>query len=207
MATKWKNSLLLIFAVIFCLGGWFTTYVSSNRMNTVDNIFYEMNNNVVESVYLKENLADFKPTKIEDISPDQVEIYRQRYGDLGTQILDIKSQYQERLELAVEEKTKETLQKERDDKIKAIVENFTDDEAVKKKIIDEEMAYIKKNKKTIEEDIKPYLSDANELYHYFFKDTQTGDVYTNVEGLNKYSTETEVRENPKISSSRKSEKL
>lgn len=194
MATKWKNSLLLIFAVIFCLGGWFTTYVSSNRMNTVDNIFYEMNNNVVESVYLKENLADFKPTKIEDISPDQVEIYRQRYGDLGTQILDIKSQYQERLELAVEEKTKETLQKERDDKIKAIVENFTDDEAVKKKIIDEEMAYIKKNKKTIEEDIKPYLSDANELYHYFFKDTQTGDVYTNVEGLNKYSTETEVRE-------------
>lgn len=194
MATKWKNSLLLIFAVIFCLGGWFTTYVSSNRMNTVDNIFYEMNNNVVESVYLKENLADFKPTKIEDISPDQIEIYRQRYGDLGTQILDIKSQYQERLELAVEEKTKETLQKERDDKIKAIVENFTDDEAVKKKIIDEEMAYIKKNKKTIEEDIKPYLSDANELYHYFFKDTQTGDVYTNVEGLNKYSTETEVRE-------------
>jgi signal transduction histidine kinase len=163
-------------------------------MNTVDNTFYEMNNNVVESVYLKENLADFKPTKIEDISPDQVEIYRQRYGDLGTQILDIKSQYQERLELAVEEKTKETLQKERDDKIKAIVENFTDDEAVKKKIIDEEMAYIKKNKKTIEEDIKPYLSDANELYHYFFKDTQTGDVYTNVEGLNKYSTETEVRE-------------
>lgn len=197
MATKWKNSLLLIFAVIFCLGGWFTTYVSSNRMNTVDNIFYEMNNNVVESVYLKENLADFKPTKIEDISPDQVEIYRQRYGDLGTQILDIKSQYQERLELAVEEKTKETLQKERDDKIKAIVENFTDDEAVKKKITDEEMAYIKKNKKTIEEDIKPYLSDANELYHYFFKDTQTGDVYTNVEGLNKYSTETEVRENLK----------
>lgn len=194
MATKWKNSLLLIFAVIFCLGGWYTTYVSSNRMNTVDNTFYEMNNNVVESVYLKENLADFKPTKIEDISPDQVEIYRQRYGDLGTQILDIKSQYQERLELAVEEKTKETLQKERDDKIKAIVENFTDDEAVKKKIIDEEMAYIKKNKKTIEEDIKPYLSDANELYHYFFKDTQTGDVYTNVEGLNKYSTETEVRE-------------
>lgn len=194
MATKWKNSLLLIFAVIFCLGGWFTTYVSSNRMNTVDNTFYEMNNNVVESVYLKENLADFKPTKIEDISPDQVEIYRQRYGDLGTQILDIKSQYQERLELAIEEKTKETLQKERDDKIKAIVENFTDDEAVKKKIIDEEMAYIKKNKKTIEEDIKPYLSDANELYHYFFKDTQTGDVYTNVEGLNKYSTETEVRE-------------
>lgn len=194
MATKWKNSLLLIFAVIFCLGGWFATYVSSNRMNTVDNTFYEMNNNVVESVYLKENLADFKPTKIEDISPDQVEIYRQRYGDLGTQILDIKSQYQERLELAVEEKTKETLQKERDDKIKAIVENFTDDEAVKKKIIDEEMAYIKKNKKTIEEDIKPYLSDANELYHYFFKDTQTGDVYTNVEGLNKYSTETEVRE-------------
>lgn len=194
MATKWKNSLLLIFAVIFCLGGWYTTYVSSNRMNTVDNTFYEMNNNVVESVYLKENLADFKPTKIEDISPDQVEIYRQRYGDLGTQILDIKSQYQERLELAVEEKTKETLQKERDDKIKAIVENFTDDEAVKKKIIDEEMTYIKKNKKTIEEDIKPYLSDANELYHYFFKDTQTGDVYTNVEGLNKYSTETEVRE-------------
>lgn len=194
MATKWKNSLLLIFAVIFCLGGWYTTYVSSNRMNTVDNTFYEMNNNVVESVYLKENLADFKPTKIEDISPDQVEIYRQRYGDLGTQILDIKSQYQERLELAVEEKTKETLQKERDDKIKAIVENFTDDEAVKKKIVDEEMAYIKKNKKTIEEDIKPYLSDANELYHYFFKDTQTGDVYTNVEGLNKYSTETEVRE-------------
>ncbi|MCM2138432.1 sensor histidine kinase [Vagococcus fluvialis] len=194
MATKWKNSLLLIFAVIFCLGGWFTTYVSSNRMNTVDNTFYEMNNNVVESVYLKENLADFKSTKIEDISPDQVEIYRHRYGDLGTQILDIKSQYQERLELAVEEKTKETLQKERDDKIKAIVENFTDDEVVKKKIIDEEMTYIKKNKKTIEEDIKPYLSDANELYHYFFKDTQTGDVYTNVEGLNKYSTETEVRE-------------
>ncbi|MFI3621492.1 sensor histidine kinase [Vagococcus fluvialis] len=194
MATKWKNSLLLIFAVIFCLGGWFTTYVSSNRMNTVDNTFYEMNNNVVESVYLKENLADFKSTKIEDISPDQVEIYRHRYGDLGTQILDIKSQYQERLELAVEEKTKETLQKERDDKIKAIVENFTDDEAVKKKIVDEEMAYIKKNKKTIEEDIKPYLSDANELYHYFFKDTQTGEAYTNVEGLNKYSTETEVKE-------------
>lgn len=194
MATKWKNSLLLIFAVIFCLGGWYITYVSSNRMNTVDNTFYEMNNNVVESVYLKENLADFKPTKLEDISLDQVEIYRHRYGDLGTQISDIKSQYQERLELAVEEKTKESLQKERDDKIKAIVENFTDDEAVKKKIIDEEMAYIKKNKKTIEEDIKPYLSDANELYHYFFKDTQTGDVYTNVEGLNKYSTETEVRE-------------
>lgn len=194
MATKWKNSLLLIFAVIFCLGGWYTTYVSSNRMNTVDNTFYEMNNNVVESVYLKENLADFKPTKLEDISLDQVEIYRHRYGDLETQISDIKSQYQERLELAFEEKTKETLQKERDDKIKAIVENFTDDEAVKKKIIDEEMTYIKKNKKTIEEDIKPYLSDANELYHYFFKDTQTGDVYTNVEGLNKYSTETEVRE-------------
>lgn len=194
MATKWKNSLLLALAVIFCLGGWYTTYVSFNRMNTADNRFHEMNNNVIESIYLKENLADFKPTKMEDVSPDQIEIYRHRYGDLETQILDIKAQYQERLELAVEEKTKESLQKERDDKIKAIVENFTDDEVVKKKIIDEEVAYIKKNRKTIEEEIKPYLSDANELYRYFIKDTQTGDVYTNVDGLSKYATDAEVKE-------------
>lgn len=193
MATKWKNSLLLMLAVLFCLGGWYVAYASFNRINDVRGTHYAMSRTAVESIYLTENLEELTVTKPTEISQEQVDVYRYRYGGLETQVFDIKGQYQPKIELVKEEKEKKKLEKERDKKIAAVVQNFTDDEAVKNKIIEEEKKYIEANKKTIEADVKLSLEHINNYYYYYFKDIQTGEVYTNLNGLTKYSTDKDVK--------------
>ena len=163
-------------------------------MNTVQGTNYEMDTPIVESIYLKDNSGKLRDTVLEEISQEQVDMYRNYYGDLGTQVLDIKNQYQSKLETVKESKEKETLLKERDKKIDDVVQNFKDDNIVKNKIIEEEKSYIETNKKEIATDSKSYLNTANEYFYYYFKDTQTGDVYTNINGLTKYASNDEIKD-------------
>ena len=195
MATKWKNSLLLIASVILCLGGWLLTTVSYNRQ-----IFSESNRDYEEhvmrdAIYTEYFLKNDLETEKENITKEQIEMYRTRYGGMGTQLTDIQNQYQTKIDEAKaskDNKRVEELKKEKDKKIQAIIENFTDDNVVKDKIIKEEKDYVEKNKKKIAERIKYQVEDANKNYRYFYKD-ETGDiVLTNVLGLNKYSTKQEI---------------
>ncbi|MEG0601115.1 MAG: HAMP domain-containing sensor histidine kinase [Vagococcus sp.] len=193
MATKWKNRLLFVLATFLCLGGWFMTYISSDRVSTADSTNYGLDFLMVESIYVNETIKDYEKNRLKDISQEEVENYRNRYGDLGAQVLDIKNQYEEKIVTTTDEKEQAKLKKERDSKIQAIVENFSDDEVVKKKIIEEEKEYLKRHKKQILTDSSNYISQANESFQYYFKDAQTGEIYTNVSELTKYSSDKEIK--------------
>lgn len=188
MAIKWKNKLYLVLATLFCLGGWYLTYASLTRMNTSEGFNDYFNHQVTDSLYIKENIDDFPKTKLEDISMEQIDAYRLRFGDFGTQVEDIRSQYLAELSQVTDSDKIKDLEKERDVKIKAIIENFTNDDVVKEKIIKEEAEYLKKHKKSLLQEIEPFLSDAENLYQYYYKDEGTGVIYTNIAGLSKYSS-------------------
>ncbi|MEG2707842.1 MAG: histidine kinase dimerization/phospho-acceptor domain-containing protein [Vagococcus sp.] len=192
MAIKWKNKMWLALAVLFCLGGWYLTVVSFNRTNTVESFNNYFDSRITDAIYLKENLNQLEEKKSTDVTSDQIENYRTRYGSLGNQVEDVRNQYQEKLAGTTDKKRIAELVKERDQKIKAILDNFTNDDVVKEKILTEETDYLTKHKKEIEKAIKPYLEDAYNLYQYYFKDEQTGKAYTNVSGLTQYSSKEEV---------------
>lgn len=196
MGTKWKNSLLLIASVFFCLGGWYLASLSFSRVenarfDTADK--NQLSYLLLESIYAKEIITDFKGTDPKNITFDQIEAYRYEYGDLGNQVSSIQAQYQGKIEATQEEKAKEVLVAERDKKIKAILDNFTDDEVVKEKIIKEEKDYIAKNKKRLIKDIEPNIQIGNENYFYYFKDGNSNITYTNVASLNSFSSDAEVK--------------
>lgn len=163
-------------------------------MTTVDATSYTPDFLMMESLYTKANIDNFEKDRLKNISQEEIENYRNRYGDLGTQVLDIKTQYEDRLSSITDKKEQSKLRKERDSKINAIVENFTDDEVVKKKILAEETEYLDRHKKRILSDVTNYVNQADESYKYYYKDAQTGEVYTNVANLTKYSSDKEVKE-------------
>ncbi len=116
------------------------------------------------------------------VTAEEIEEHRYRYGDLSTQVSNIKGQYEHKIQDALLAGNKEVADAyiaERDKKIEDITNNFKSDEHVRAKIVKEKEQKIDEYFREIEN----YRSDFmryKALFTYYLKNTATGEVYTNV---------------------------
>lgn len=133
------------------------------------------------------------------VTPEEIEEYRYRYGDLQSQLDSIRNQYQSETgevttetatdavqEGASEEATttvqtpNDALLAERDKKLADITKNFTDDNYVQQKIQAEKEAEVDAYYKSIEYAKNDVLSQKEDFV-YDFKNVETGEHFTNGE--------------------------
>ncbi|HWJ77584.1 MAG TPA: HAMP domain-containing sensor histidine kinase [Niallia sp.] len=191
MATKWKNRVLFVVSVLlltFGLSGiipsinWVNDYATHDYFES--SLFYDNLGEFTD--YLSKYELNYIPIeeakKQISVSSEEIEAYRYYYGNLSEQISNIKGQYEDRIQEAKinnNKKEEEKLTKERDTKIEDITQNFESDEYVEKKI--------RKEKETKLDDYYQQLQDNKasgskrlDMFSYYFKNTTTGKVYTNV---------------------------
>lgn len=191
MATKWKNRVLFVVSVLlltFGLSGiipsinWVNDYATHDYFES--SLFYDNLGEFTD--YLSKYELNYIPIeeakKQITVSSEEIEAYRYYYGNLSEQISNIKGQYEDRIQEAKinnNKKEEEKLTKERDTKIEDITQNFESDEYVEKKI--------RKEKETKLDDYYQQLQDNKasgskrlDMFSYYFKNTTTGKVYTNV---------------------------
>ncbi len=184
MIKEWK-SLLVLMCLIWTIFGIFTFYnvgyqyigksyfESENFQHEIDNFTAELGPLVINVP----NAEDLK-NKIE-ITQTEIEDHRNYYGTLGQQIDNIKAQYEQRIQEAVDANATELktkLETERDNKIKDITANFEDDEHVKKKILAEKEALIDKYIKAAQGEAKNFGKNYN-YWSYELTNTETGKTY------------------------------
>ncbi|WP_144510487.1 histidine kinase dimerization/phospho-acceptor domain-containing protein [Bacillus sp. FJAT-22090] len=132
------------------------------------------------------------------VTPDEIEEYRFRYGNLESQLESIKNQYAgneettttvesaddgtttEKTETETDKAFEEASKLERDKKIADITKNFTDDSYVENKIRLEKEAQVDAYFKSIEQAKNDFINE-NEDFSYSLKNTETGERFTNGE--------------------------
>ncbi|UNT55243.1 sensor histidine kinase [Lysinibacillus capsici] len=184
MVKKWK-SLLVLMCLIWTVFGIFTFYhvgyqyigksyfESENFQHEIDNFTAELGPLVINVP----NAEELK-NKIE-ITQTEIDDHRNYYGTLGQQIENIKAQYEQRIQEAVDANATELktkLETERDTKIKDITANFEDDEHVRKKIFAEKEELIDKYIKAAQTESKSF-SKTYDYWSYELTNTETGEIY------------------------------
>lgn len=184
MIKKWK-SLLVLMCLIWTIFGIFTFYnvgyqyigksyfESENFQHEIDNFTAELGPLVI-NVPNEEELKN----KIE-ITQTEIEDHRNYYGTLGQQIDNIKAQYEQRIQEAVDANATELktkLETERDTKIKDITANFENDEHVRKKILAEKEALIDKYIKAAQSESKSF-GKTYDYWSYELTNKETGKIY------------------------------
>ncbi|MFD1927392.1 histidine kinase dimerization/phospho-acceptor domain-containing protein [Sporosarcina siberiensis] len=110
------------------------------------------------------------------VTREEIEEHRNRYGSLGDQISDIQGQYMDRIAEAAEAKNKvleESLTKERDNKIEDIQKNFENDTHVEEKIRTEKTVAIDHYLESIKD------SEARSFpIYYKFTDVKNGETFS-----------------------------
>lgn len=145
----------------------------------------------LESYVLTDFNAEEAKKKV-TVRNDEIEYYRNYYGSLSEQVENIRSQYEERILEAEEEgntKLKERLEKERDEKINDITQNFKSDDYVKEKILKIKYAMIDEYAKQYESKKEEFLN-TNKQFSFYFKNVDTGKVFQNGSNDNSVYKET-----------------
>jgi len=148
-------------------------FQSENFQHEIDNFTAELGPLVLNVP----NAADFKD-EIE-ITQSEIEDHRNYYGTLGQQIDNIKQQYGQRIQEAVDANAAELqikLETERDNKIKDITANFENDEHVRKKIRAEKEALIDKYIKSVQAEAKSFGKNYD-YWSYELTNIETGKIY------------------------------
>lgn len=159
---------------------------------------WEFENEVVEFIDLL-YMFEFNHLSKEDlktkisVTQDEINEHRYRYGDLSEQILSIREQYEFRIQEATDNNDTEILElltEERDTKIADITNNFKSDDHVRSKVLAEK-----------EQTLDYYFQELNDqkgrfgryiaAFQYYFKDTETGEYFTNVANADRGLTKTE----------------
>ncbi len=202
MATKWKSKLIAIFSAVLFVYGLNGLIVGINfgSMYTDSSYFqsWEFENEVVEFIDLL-YMFEFNHLSKEDlktkisVTQDEINEHRYRYGDLSEQILSIREQYEFRIQEATDNNDTEILElltEERDTKIADITNNFKSDDHVRSKVLAEK-----------EQTLDYYFQELNDqkgrfgryiaAFQYYFKDTETGEYFTNVANADRGLTKTE----------------
>lgn len=184
MVKKWK-SLLVLMCLIWTVFGIFTFYhvgyqyigksyfESENFQHEIDNFTAELGPLVINVP----NAEELK-NKIE-ITQTEIDDHRNYYGTLGQQIENIKAQYEQLIQEAVDANATELktkLETERDTKIKDITANFEDDEHVRKKIFAEKEELIDKYIKAAQTESKNF-SKTYDYWSYELTNTENGKIY------------------------------
>lgn len=191
MATKWKNRFLIcLWAIMFTLGLSGILSVFANGGGYIHEDYFhtpEFQSELDQSAgYL--SMFELNPTTLEEakksitVTEDEINEHRYRYGSLPEQIENIKAQYEERIQGAKIAENKEALDAfiaERDTKIADITNNFKSDEYVSKKVKKEKEKRIEEYYHKRENYRSDYLR-YKESFHYYFKNSVTGKVYTDL---------------------------
>lgn len=183
MREKWKPLLGLICLTWFIFGIFTFSkigyqYAGKSYFQS-ENFQHELDNFQADLGPLVLNLPTAEELKSKiTVSQNEIEEHRNYYGSLGTQIDNIKSQYEDRIQEAAnnnaaELKTK--LEVERDAKIKDITKNFEDDEYVRKKIVAQKGVLIDQYIKAVKDEAKDFVKN----YSYFSYEltNDDGDTY------------------------------
>ncbi|MFJ8461897.1 histidine kinase dimerization/phospho-acceptor domain-containing protein [Lysinibacillus xylanilyticus] len=184
MLKNWKPLLTLI-CLIWVIFGIFTfsnigyQYIGKSYFQS-DDFQHELDNFQSELGPLVLNLPVAKDLKSKIVvTQNEIEEHRNRYGTIGSQIENIKAQYEERIQEAANVNAtdlKTKLEKERDEKIKDITANFEDDEHVRKKILADREALIDQYIKAAQDEAKNFVKNNN-YWSYELTNTETGKTY------------------------------
>ncbi|MEX3745088.1 MULTISPECIES: sensor histidine kinase [Lysinibacillus] len=184
MLKNWKP-LLALLCFVWVVFGIFTftkvgyQYIGKSYFQS-DDFQHELDNFQSElgPLVLNKPTAEDLKSKIE-VTQSDIEEHRNRYGTIGSQIDNIKAQYEERIQEATNVNAtdlKTKLEKERDEKIKDITANFEDDEHVRKKILAEREALVDQYIKAVNNEAKSFTQNYNYM-SYELKNTETGKTY------------------------------
>lgn len=184
MLKNWKPLLALI-CLIWVIFGIFTfsnigyQYIGKSYFQS-DDFQHELDNFQSELGPLVLNLPVAKDLKSKIVvTQNEIEDHRNRYGTIGSQIDNIKAQYEERIQEAANVNAtdlKTKLEKERDEKIKDITANFEDDEHVRKKILADKKALVDQYIKAAQDEAKNFVKNYN-YWSYELTNTETGKTY------------------------------
>ena len=138
------------------------------------------------------------------VTADEMEEYRNRYGNLESQLESIQQQYASptgevttvteetttTTEPTATETTNEPFITERDKKMEDITKNFTDDSYIEQKIRLEKEAQVDAYYQSIERVKNDFLIENDDI-NYDFKNVETGERFTNgdIESNNSFSKE------------------
>ncbi|WP_374964047.1 histidine kinase dimerization/phospho-acceptor domain-containing protein [Lysinibacillus sp. RS5] len=184
MLKNWKPLLALI-CLIWVIFGIFTfsnigyQYIGKSYFQS-DDFQHELDNFQSELGPLVLNVPVAKDLKSKIVvTQNEIEEHRNRYGTIGSQIDNIKAQYEERIQEAANVNAtdlKTKLEKERDEKIKDITTNFEDDEHVRKKILADKEALVDQYIKAAQDEAKNFVKNNN-YWSYELTNTETGKTY------------------------------
>lgn len=119
-----------------------------------------------------------------EVTDADIREHRYRYGDLEAQLSNIKAQYEGKIDgakSAGDTSAADTLIAERDKKLADITNNFKSDEYVRQKVAAEKLQKLQQYDEETQA-FKSQLAHYKKGYLYYFRDGDTGQVYTNIEG-------------------------
>ncbi len=117
-----------------------------------------------------------------EVSQDEIDEHRYRYGTLSEQIASINEQYKydiQEAERTGNEEMARLYKEERDRKIEDISANFTNDEHVSKKIISEKEQEINRHFQELQS-ARVELERYKSVFTYYLKEKTSGKTYSNL---------------------------
>ncbi|QOR68742.1 GHKL domain-containing protein [Cytobacillus suaedae] len=192
MDTKWKDRIVIVGLLVlisFGLSG-FVTAIFNEKDYLEPNYFKTSQFERTIQDYTKYiNAFDISYQSIEEmkqnivVSQQEMEEYRSRYGvNLAGQIVSIEQEYSYKIEEAKTNnnpKIEKLYVKERDEKIEEITKVFEDDEYVKSILKNEKEEKINQYFNELEQ-FKGTYETYEDAFVYYLKNTNTGEVFTNV---------------------------
>lgn len=192
MGTKSKNKMIFVIWILlftFGLSGIISglcngkDYIKKDYFQTKQ--FEDQLNQFI--AYLKmfelSNINKEEIKKKITVTAEEIEEHRYRYGDLSTQVSNIKSQYEHKIQdalLAGNKEVADAYVAERDRKIEDITNNFKSDEHVRAKVVKEKEQKVDNYFREIEKYRLESERYNKDLFTYYLKNTATGEIYTNV---------------------------
>lgn len=201
MATKWRGKrIILLFCMVMTIGfSSLLSFYSYSQLLLTKNYFESQSfqSYVGEwSQYIAfTELSGITEEEVKEkivVTEEEILEHRYRYGSLSEQLINIKGQYEDRIEEAAamgDEALVKVLTEERDTKLEDIQLNFESDEHVEAKIRKEKEQAIESYFEEKEYDYENFLP-YKDSFVYYFESNKTGEVYTNLPNNEEIKAET-----------------
>lgn len=186
MAIRSKNKLLLCLATALLLMSTVILIRTAGALTkkNSDIITDYISQEEFGSLYIEDFLSKFSSKTITaaDISDSQVESYRYSFGDFEGQVNDVIGQYRleiERAQSAKNSDLEKELTEERQRKINDVIENFTDEKAVREKIATAKVDQILSLRDEVISHSTSTINSLNNNYLYYLTSSE-GKVFQNI---------------------------
>ncbi|OHX42764.1 sensor histidine kinase [Cytobacillus oceanisediminis] len=191
MDTRWKNKFIIaMITVLFAYGASGVLSVLINGREYANPDYFHTNQfrsdldqyaGYLEMFELNDVTLEKAKEAIE-VSEEDIHEHRYRYGTLPEQIDNIRSQYEYRIQEAKDTENNEfakALTDQMNKRIEDITKNFESDEHVRPKVVKEKEEKIEEFFKE-KEQLRDQYDFYEDSFTYYFEDTSTGEVYTNL---------------------------